>query len=211
MPSALSKLVQVGGSALSPSLPSVEGWGKSIPSQLLSLLSLKNGFYAFESALHVFPSLPSGMQVDGRSAEEWNTPSLWRERFSELDPGYFFFAEDVFGDQFFISEDGIGVFRAETGEVEEVASSLESWAEVVLADFDLWAGYPIAHEWQKVNGELKAGMRLTPKIPFVVGGGYELCNLYAAEASKIMLFRADFSAQIRDLPDGATVKISVIE
>ena len=141
--------------------------------------------------------------------EEWNEPELWRKGFPDLDPGYWFFAEDVFGDQFLLADGEVGVFRAEAAEVEMIAPDLEGWAELILDDFEVWTGYPVAHEWQKVHGRLAEGTRLTPKIPFVVGGSYELDNLYAADAVEIMAFRAGFAAQVESLSDGAEIRLVV--
>ncbi|GAA4009230.1 hypothetical protein GCM10022247_34170 [Allokutzneria multivorans] len=158
------------------------------------------GFYAFESALHVFST---------QRAQEWNAPELWRDGFANLEPDWWFFAEDVFADQFFRAPTGeVGVFRAEEGEAEMLAPDLEAWAELILGDFEVWTGYPLAHEWQEEHGRLAEGERLTPKIPFVVGGGYELGNLYAASAVEIMAFRASFAAQVESLSDGTEIRLT---
>ena len=63
------------------------------PSQLKSILEARNGFYAFESALHV---LPSG-GGDGITLEDWNAPSLWKDLYPGLDADTLLFAADVFG------------------------------------------------------------------------------------------------------------------
>lgn len=52
-------------------------------------------------------------------------------------------------------------------------------------------------------------MRLVPKTPFVLGGGYNLDNLYALEASESMRYRGSIATQLRDLPDGAAVQLRV--
>ena len=54
--------------------------------ELFHLLRKKNGFYAFESALHVFPVASPG----GMSLEEWNADSLWRNGYGDLAKGLFF-------------------------------------------------------------------------------------------------------------------------
>jgi hypothetical protein len=52
---------------------------------------------------------------------------------------------------------------------------------------------------------------LIPKVPFVLGGEYSVDNLYDADAVSALLYRGDVAAQIRHLPDGATVKLRVVQ
>src|SRR5690349_9916776 len=65
--------------------------------ELAELLSQRNGFYAFESALHV---LGVGENVLGRSLDVWNSGTSWRADYGGLARGFTFFAEDIFGAQF---------------------------------------------------------------------------------------------------------------
>ncbi|WP_163505153.1 SMI1/KNR4 family protein [Fodinicola acaciae] len=131
------------------------------------LLALANGFYAFESALHVFPS---GLGGDHINIETWNGPDLWRGLFQGMADHILFFAEDIFGEQFGIKNNKICSFNPETGETEEIASSLEEWAESILADYNMMTGYSLGSEWQRVNGSLPFNQRLLPKIPFILNG-----------------------------------------
>jgi hypothetical protein len=50
---------------------------------------------------------------------------------------------------------------------------------------------------------------LAPKVPFVLGGEFELGNMYAADAGSDLAWRAQLAQQIRDLPDGAEVTLHV--
>src|SRR5450631_3114757 len=68
----------------------------SLGLELFNMLECKNGFYAFESALHVFPMT----SATGLSLEEWNADTLWRNGYKDLAEGLLFFAEDVFQNQF---------------------------------------------------------------------------------------------------------------
>jgi hypothetical protein len=54
--------------------------------------------------------------------------------------GLFFFAEDVFGGQFAVTDDRVVTFDPETGVIVEIASSLEGWANVLLADPEFYTG-----------------------------------------------------------------------
>jgi hypothetical protein len=199
------------------------------------LLNERNGFYAFESALHVLPSLclPStrldsllgtetGSVLVGRDddqgqwpgsrmdLEHWNSELLWRTHFEQATEGLLFFAEDAFGEQFALSEGQVVRFDPETGETAEHAPTLEAWAEKIVSDYSYETGYKVAHEWQLQNGPLIEGHRLIPTLPFVMGGKYEVDNLYSLDAVKSMRYRADIWKQLRTIPDGTHVKLKVI-
>jgi hypothetical protein len=49
--------------------------------------------------------------------------------------------------------------------------------------------------------------RLSPKIPFLIGGKYETNNLYILDFYKRLDVSASIYHQIKDLPDGTPVEI----
>ncbi|NWB11820.1 SMI1/KNR4 family protein [Pseudomonas sp. D5002] len=168
------------------------------------MLVQRNGFYALESALHVFPTHSSQDEIGLR---DWNEDTLWRGAYKGIADGCLFFAEDIFGGQFCIKDNKIYIFDPETGALEYLADDIESWAKIILSDYEALTGYPLAHQWQKKNGQLPTGKRLLPKVPFVLGGEFVLDNMYLADAVEGMRFRADIACQIKDLPDGAEIKL----
>jgi hypothetical protein len=175
--------------------------------ELFNVLLQKNGFYVFESALHVFPIT----QDPSDGLEGWNSLSLWRHEYKDLGEGFLFFGEDIFQDQFCLSlkQDGVFRFIAETGESEFLANSLEKWAERILADYKVETGWPLAYEWQRKYGPLQSKQRLMPKIPFVLGGKYDIDNLWAGDALEGMRFKASIALQIKHLPDGSSIRLNV--
>ncbi len=173
--------------------------------ELLHMLERKNGFYAFESALHVFPL--TSVPVNGSSLAEWNSDALWRNDYGDLTVGLLFFAENILQDQFCLSASGVLRFNAETGGTKPMADSLESWAQVILRDYDHETCWTLAHGWQAENGPLPPGKRLMPKVPFFLGGAYSMENLWAGDAVEGMRFRADLAIQTKNLPDGSRVRI----
>lgn len=193
----------VGSEPLAPSGGTTFVGAGSIENELARALSRKNGFYAFESALHV---LPSGNTAGVMTLEAWNDPDLWRTAYGSHGDGHLFFAEDAFGGQFSIKGDAIFSFDPETADSRKVASSLDSWAETVLADFEVLTGFPLAHEWQTLHGAIPGGMRLIPKVPFVLGGAYAVENLYLGDAVEGMRLRAEIARQIASLPNGTAVE-----
>ena len=176
--------------------------------ELKYLLENRNGFYAFESALHVFPAAHfSGDMTLGR----WNSHGLWKFEYAGMADGKFFFAEDVFGNQFCLFGNEIGFFEAETAETQMVASGVEEWASLILKDYAFQTGYPLVHTWQKQHGPLSEGQRLMPKIPFVLGGEFKVENLFEIRAISGMKSRGNLARQIKDLPDGSKIKFEIID
>lgn len=206
----LSKLLEIASPALCDEVLQVPQpllRAKTLGDQLIELLNKRNGFYAFERSLHLFPI---GCQTYHIDFESWNRDDSWRSNYGSIVNDYLFFAEDVFGSQFGLCDAHVCKFDPETGEIEVIAADLEEWATKILSDYEYETGYVLAHEWQEQHGPLAKGKQLLPKVPFVLGGAYEVENLYAADALKAMEFRADLWRQIRDLPDGAEVKLKII-
>lgn len=139
MAESLDKLLAIA----SPSIcelaqpPQITELRSLLRAELESLLALRNGFYAFESALHLFPLEDCGPEIGLR---RWNSPELWRHEYGGLLQGHFFFAEDVFGGQFSVSSDRVWMVDPETGGASEVADSLDGWAQRVLADYRVITG-----------------------------------------------------------------------
>ena len=209
MGNRLDRLISAAGPALSVRTTSNTDIPRTLDDDLSALLKRRNGFYAFESALHVFPAEPA--PADTVSVQQWNSHDLWRYSYGDLAKELFFFAEDAFGVQFALHAGSVVIFEPETGNVEELAEGIEGWADKILADYANLTGYPLAHEWQVQHGRLLPGKRLLPKRPFVLGGDYSVGNLYALDAADGMRLRGDLAVQLKDLPDGATVRFTVLE
>jgi hypothetical protein len=170
--------------------------------ELEELLSVKNGFYAFDSALLVRPLSCAGAPL---GISEWNEPELWKYEYGSSLDGLLCFAEDVFGSQFALGREAIVAVDPETGELEPVSKTLDDWADMILGDINYRTGHSLALAWQAENGPLARGCRLVPKIPFVTGGQFVLGNLYSVSDVKGMRFRGSIARQIRDVPDGGHV------
>jgi hypothetical protein len=176
--------------------------------ELRLLLSDVNGFYAFESALHVLPAASDTHYTD---LERWNRHEIWKSSYGQVLDHILCFAEDVFGGQFCICDDSVCYFEPETGELDQVSSTLEEWAKMVIGDYENRTGFPLAHQWQKIHGPLPVGQRLVPKKPFVLGGEFDLDNLVAYDAISGMRVRGELARQIRDLPDGSQVIYKIMK
>jgi hypothetical protein len=212
MSSAIAKLAALGGPPLGGSLGAVAS-DIVAPSSLeelglVKLLRQRNGFYAFEQALHVFPLVSTR---DEQGLEAWNSKSSWREGYQDFAEGCLFFAEDVFGGQFCLRDRCVMAFDPETGEKTLVAADVEHWAQCILDEHDVLTGYPLAHAWQERYGVIPLGQRLVPKVPFVLGGDFTVNNLFLLESGRAMRSRANLAVQIRDMADGTEVKFRIVD
>ncbi|MEU9589575.1 SMI1/KNR4 family protein [Streptomyces sp. NPDC048219] len=202
----MDRLLKLSGPALSDEQPAPEDWSSlgSVGAELHQLLTRRNGFYAFESALHVFPS---AVEVRGtRSFGDWNEGRRWLDCYGALRPELSFFAEDVFGGQFGTDGKGVYAFNPETAALTPVGDSLADWAHRVLDDYAYLTGYPVAHEWQSLHGALPAGHRLIPRIPFVFGGTYSAENMVLVESTAAMRYSGGIALSISKMSDGVQLK-----
>lgn len=210
----VEKLVAIGSSPLGDDLTiALKGVCRGTErrfEELREMLTQRNGFYAFEGALHVFPEKVDNSYAQEISLSEWNAPNLWRFEYEHLTDGLCFFAEDIFGVQFAIKQDYVVSFDPESGGIQRIADDIERWAEVVLGDFELLTGFPLAHNWQQANGSLQRKKRLLPKVPFILGGPFTVDNLVAVDAVEGMRYRGDIWRQIRDLPEGAQLRLKAL-
>lgn len=175
---------------------------------LQAILEWRNGFHAFESALHFFPASAIAPDI---SIDDWNARELWVDVYEGLADDRLFFAEDVFGGQFCIFDGSIHSFDPETGGMNHLAGSMDEWAGLILSDHEFLTGYPLGHAWQLAHGPIPVGKRLLPKIPFVAGGSYSIENLHAVDSVAGMRFRGEIACRIKDLPDGESIGFDVVD
>ena len=171
------------------------------------ILIKTNGFFCFEQALRFFSAANAEASW---GVHEWNTNALWKEEYRGLADGVFCFAEDIFGNQFCISDEKVCFFNLETAEIEMLSPTIEELSEKILLEFNFMTGYKFAHEWQEVHGRLPVRQRLMPKKPFVLGGAYELPNLIAMDSIRVMKTFGNLARQIHDLPDGSQVQFKIL-
>lgn len=209
MEAALRKLISIGSDRIVRLLWNsdyLRDWGR-LGAELESVLEVKNGFYAYESALLI---RPLRKESDPLGIEEWNRQELWRAKYIDKLDDVLFFAEDIFGVQFCIRGESICTFDPETAAIEEMSLSLSEWAETILSDYEMQTGYPMAHAWQAVNGPLAPGERLIPKVPFIREGKFEVDNLYVLSDVEGMSFRATISNGIKGVQDGERIRFRIV-
>lgn len=150
---------------------------------------------------------PADSTENGLAA--WNSPQGWTSSFDLDLSSYFFFGENIFGEQFAISEGNYYTFDPFAGTFAHVGTTLEDWASWLIDNFNTATGYPLAAQWAKTNGFTDQYGRLAQKIPFILGGQYDIANLYEAHSADILDFAATIYNQIKDLPGGTAIKLEV--
>ena len=207
MTTSTAKLLSVCSDSLAPAPGEMQcniPIAPALLDELRLLLNSKNGCYGFVSALHIFPWQSNGEEM---GIEQWNQPALWIDAYDDMARDALFFAEDIFGVQFCLRGDAVCSFEPETGEFTWLAASIEHWCALILEEYSVLTGYPLAQDWQEQHGALPAGCRLMPKLPFVAGGEFVPENLQAVRSTQAMRHRAQFALQIRPMPDGQQVPV----
>lgn len=166
-------------------------------SNYLQFIKQTNGGYYYESSLHIYGLLPEANNV-------FFINKILKDKCSFWQPSYFSFAQDIFGNQFVFSNGLILMLNQETGEEEQISSSFLEWIMVIVTDPAFYTGNVFANLLSN-----KKETRLCPKIPFVLGGGYEESNLYSAEFPKYIEFYSEIERQIRNIPDGKAFVFSI--
>jgi len=209
MNKSIDKLISISSKAKSDTLcgdlSEFNITNKCLITQLKYLLSKKNGFLAFESALNVFTDVSNEIITN---IHTWNRLSGWKSSYSPLVDDVLFFGEDVFANQFGLTNTGIIRFEPESGKISNHSNSIEEWANILLSEYDYETGWSLAKEWQLKNGRLHNNYRLLPKVPFILNGEYETDNLIAVEENHAMGAYGRLYNQIKDLSDGTTTTIT---
>lgn len=131
--------------------------------------------------------------------------------YSNMLEGEFFFAQDIFGNQFGFSTKGIVFFNIETGEKEYVAERFNDWIDLIFNDLECYSGVVILELWDSKKTHIKYNERLCPIIPFVVGGEYEIENLYAGSFPNYILANVNIANQVYNLPEGTDIQLKPID
>jgi hypothetical protein len=208
MDDAVAKLLDISSESLIETNGPIEVNASGFDTdQLTEVLRRRNGFYAFESALHVFPS---GASDGVMTLDTWNDRKLWIREYNGAADDLLFFAEDALCNQFAIRRDGSVVrFDPETAYCTETAPDVVGWAAAVLAGYEFLTAWPLMHEWQVKHGTMPEGRRLCAIIPFILGGEYVVTNLYAGDPVEHISLLADLHLQVGHLPPGTRVELQV--
>ncbi|HEX7758036.1 MAG TPA: hypothetical protein VF459_00930 [Caulobacteraceae bacterium] len=208
MTSSLQALLGVAGGALGPgftgALPDLGGAERT--RELDALLGARDGFFAFDDALVVFPVSAPARRLDLARLNNGDWTATYWHRCEDL----LFFAADALGDLFALHGDKVVRFATESGVIEPMADTLEDWAAKLLADPAGEAGWPFVKTWAAAHGALEEGWRLTGRHPFVLDGAFDLDNLEQRALTEILAFRGPLATRIHELPPGAVLMMPTL-
>jgi hypothetical protein len=77
-----------------------------------------------------------------------------------------------------------------------------------LAD---WYMSRLVEDARKELGDLTEGRKYCLTIPGALGGRYDVSNVRTIELSELIGVSGDIARQIRDMPDGASVELKVVD
>ncbi|GAA0696249.1 hypothetical protein GCM10010193_58730 [Kitasatospora atroaurantiaca] len=204
-----SALEQLMGRARGPMGPAIDldfGVESGPLVELGRVISRMNGFFLFNGGIQVFRVGEEGLGPDMLS---WNSDEVWKDSYAGLADDLFCFGQDLFGNQFAVmGGEEVVRFDPETADVTPLGTSLEAWAQWLLADPDVNGVNSFAHAFQNENGALKPNERLIPLQFFVMGGSYDFDNLSVKDAAVTMQIRGPIAQKIHNAPDGATIHLS---
>ncbi|MCX2729410.1 hypothetical protein OOZ19_04095 [Saccharopolyspora sp. NFXS83] len=173
--------------------------------ELSAMLLQRNGFALFNAGVQVFRGDPGGI---GPELAQWNSPHVWKDSYGALADDLFCFGQDLFGVQFAISDNRTVVtFDPENGHRASIGSSLQDWAEWLLADPNVRGAHGFATSWQDEHGALTVEQRLIPRRFFVLGGTYDRSNVTSMDAVEAMRIRGPLARHLHNLPKGANVQL----
>ena len=178
------------------------------------LLTKCNGGYSKDGYFHFFGH--SG--DDAHNIVKWNEPNLWRDRYGDLVDDYYFFADDIFGNQFGhrLSEpsDEVFLFWVDDGRVESFETDFDDFLTATVY------GTFVFEEMRNLSSEFQAGVggkvpplhHLTYRIPLLLGGrSDDIDNLEICSSVDHMLFSGQIVVQCRALPRGTKITNVLID
>jgi hypothetical protein len=133
--------------------------------------------------------------------------SLWEQL---LPPGARSIQANLFGDVFLVDRFGaIHLLDLGACSISQIACSEQAFQLELVLDPQNWQLRGLANACRQVGMRLRENQCFAfTKLP-ILGGEYELENVWIAPRDEWFGFTADIWRQIRDLPDGAHVQLRV--
>jgi hypothetical protein len=137
----------------------------------------------------------------------WEGPDALHALYEEVLAEDVPFAEDALGDQFLVRDGAVLRLRAETGDVEPVAASLEDFFAAVLAAPQQTLELGPLLDFLEAGQHLDPGQLLSAYPPFCAKEAGQGVDLRPIDALERRRFLADLARQLREVPDGGRVEI----
>lgn len=172
---------------------------RDLPEDHFQFLRQLNGFVLSGGALHVRGAV---LEPEWHSIRKsWRGKDAFHELYDEVLPGDIPFAEDLFGDQFFLRRGAVWRLFAETGELEPMTDSFADFLEGVDEDAEGFLNVP--------GGNLEPGQLMLAYPPFCLEESGKESRLSVVPAAQAIAFHAQLARQLKDVPEGAKIKFNV--
>ncbi len=179
-----------------------------LPEDYRRLLNQINGFVMFDGGLHV-----RGAVI----VPEWHSlRKVWigdvalHKLYPTLKETDIPFAQDCLGDQFILRDDVVHHLSADSGDLECLEMGLDTFLQKAQENPVEFLSLQPLLQFVAEGGRLKLGQLLNAYPPFCMKQSGEGVSLRAVPMFEQVSFSADFAKQIAGLPEGAEVRIKVI-
>jgi hypothetical protein len=173
-----------------------------LPDDLRAVISSPAGFIHHHGALHFRGCVGSPGWNSLRDA--WRGENAFHRLYPEITTTDIPFAQDQVGDQYLLRGALVFHLDAETGEVREFAPDFESFLSGVTGDISEYLNVGLDHA-------LQPGFLLHAYPPFCAAESADGSSLRPVPVEELILFHADFARQIREMPEGGKIKVTVTE
>jgi hypothetical protein len=180
---------------------------ETVPKDYREFLMDVNGCVLFGGGLHLrgacnFPEWHSLRQV-------WIGPDALSSRYGQVEKDDFPFAQDVFGDQFFLREGFAIRLEAETGDITALGMTWQEFLNAATCRPVEFLPLQPLTRYLSDGGTIQPGQLLSVYPPFCTSESANGVSLKAIPAMERIRFLADFAAQLASVADATKVRMRV--
>ena len=179
-----------------------------LPVELVEFLLADNGIVAFRGGLHIRGACTSPRWHSLRRA--WHGSQSIAALFPSVSPTAIPFAQDAVGDQFLLDDGRVTFLSAESGDLEDLEMTFGDFLQRAAEDPQRFLGLNPLVEYEQSGARLQPGELLSVYPPYVTHSDAKR-SVRAIPAEERITFLASLAAQLRDLPDGATIEIKITD
>jgi hypothetical protein len=117
----------------------------------------------------------------------------------------------LLGDLILERQGGFWFLESETARLEHIASSRSELLKKLEQEENLLLGSALVQELADKGLQLADGQCIGFKTPTVLGGTFDISNVYPADAYERVSFLGDMNEQLKEVPDGAQVRLVIGE
>lgn len=179
-----------------------------LPEEYRYFLQQMNGCVLFDGGLHIRGAVQSPDWHSLRNV--WHGDLALSKLFPEVKDSDVPFAQDCLGDQFLLRSGLVHRLEAERGAVESLEMGFEAFLNRAHENPVEFLSLEPLLQFLSEGGDLKPGQLLNAYPPFLMQEAADGVSLKAVSMFEQIGFLADLATQIRELAEGARVKINLI-